>query len=166
MREHEDKAGAAGTAEGVASGTVDLVALATAVNQMQQNIDSISEIVNKGAVSSETVGKAQTDRQKILDITDPGHDEAWKAAVLRGDVNAKAFMDDSLIDLSYSRKQMLTHQANLNAAVIDNLRNQQAQNNAVSMNGIDHLQNDVEDSVKLGTVLDRLMTRIEALSQK
>ena len=160
--EHEGGTGAASASQAGAGATASLGAIAS-------QLDNILQSISKGDVDSKTIDTLKNLAQsttRFVDskqATDYMGEEVAGAMTLDdamvGKTNRKIILDDAYFDLSYARKQLLRH----NDMAIANANNQYGQNNAMTLNGVDKLQNDLEDSVKIGAVLDRLAADVIAL---
>ena len=126
-------------------------------------LTSLTEDLNKAAVNRAYVGdRAFTTSKQETDYM--GEEIAGTQALddaIVGKTNRKILMDDVLFDLSMGRKQYLRHVDQ----VLANSNNQFGQNNAMSLNGVDKLQNDIEDGVKIASILAGLSAQIVALSE-
>jgi len=134
---------------------------AQARNDAEQALAAVAAIQSELKSLTENLNKLQqsyvADKTKILDVTDPGADEAWKAWVLKQAYNQKFFGDVIEAQVLQSREDALKHRANLDAAMVENIRNQNATSVATTLNGIDKLQNiDVREGTGIAAILEAL----------
>lgn len=135
----------------------------TTLGAISAQLASLSEQLSKGTVDSKSITDTLASLKSITQVTDymgeeiaglQGLDDA-----MVGKTNRKIILDDAYFDLSVARKQLLRSIEQS----IQNTNNQYGQNNAMTLNGVDKLQNDVEDTVKLSAVLDRLAADLKVL---